>query len=92
MAFRFGFVGESEVSAKGKLLERSFPLDTLQELSKNNYKYIFLKVLGILKPFFQEGFKRGPGAEPLADKLKFEPSYERSQFHEILRKREMPDP
>ena len=26
---------------------------------------LFLKVLGILKPFFQEGFKRGSGAEPL---------------------------
>ena len=33
----------------------------------------FLKVLGILKPFFQEGFKRGSGAEPLVPhKLQFE--------------------
>ena len=32
----------------------------------------FLKVLGILKPFFQEGFKRGSGAEPLVPhKLQF---------------------
>ena len=34
-AFKFGFVGEREESAKGKLLERSFPLDSLQELSKH---------------------------------------------------------
>ena len=29
------------------------------------YQCFFLKVLGILKPFCQEGFKRGAGAEPL---------------------------
>jgi hypothetical protein len=34
MKYKLQFVGERE-SAKGKLLERSFPLDTLQELSKN---------------------------------------------------------
>jgi hypothetical protein len=59
------FIGERE-NAKGKLLERSFPLDSFQELLKKHIdKYNFLKVLGILKPFFQEGFKRGSGAEPL---------------------------
>jgi hypothetical protein len=44
---KFGFVGERE-NAKGKLLERSFPLDTLQELSK--------KIL-INNPFFKS-FRR----------------------------------
>ena len=33
---------------------------------------MFLKVLGILKPFFQEGFKPPEAALPLPDKPKFE--------------------
>ena len=63
-----GFIGEN---AKGKLLERSFPLDTLQELSKRYIYQCFLKVFGILKPFFQKGFKPPETALPLLDKSKF---------------------
>jgi hypothetical protein len=62
----------SEENAKGKLLERSFPLDTLQELSKRYIYQSFLKVLGILKPFFQEGFKPPEAVPPLPYKPKFE--------------------
>jgi hypothetical protein len=58
-------------SAKGKLLERSFPLDTLQELSKKLYLTMFLEVFEIPKNFFQKVLWWGPGATPLAYKLQF---------------------
>jgi hypothetical protein len=41
-------------SARGKLLERSFPLDTLQELSKKLYLTMFLEVFEIPKNFFSK--------------------------------------
>ena len=42
---------------------------TFKALVCNN----FLKVLGILKPFLQEGFKWGAGVKPLPYKLQFHP-------------------
>ena len=72
------FVGERE-SAGEKLLERSFSPDPFSRTFRKDIdKQPFWKVLGILKPFFQEGFKWGPGAKPLADKPKFEHPYYRS--------------
>jgi hypothetical protein len=58
------FIGERE-NAKEELLERSSSLDSLQELSKRYIYQSFLKVLGILKPFFQEGFKPPEAVPPL---------------------------
>ena len=64
-----GFVGEG--LRWGELLERSSPQTPLKNFSKMGivkksiYINAFIKVLGILKPFFQQGFKRGSGAESL---------------------------
>ena len=42
-----------------------------QNLLKAIFDNTFLKVFGILKPFFQKGFEWGAGATPLHDKLQF---------------------
>ena len=56
----------SEENARGKLLERSFPLDSFQELSKNViYKYFF-KVFGDPRTFFKKRFLAAGGRAPNA--------------------------
>jgi hypothetical protein len=65
-------VGERE-SAGEKLLERSFSPDPFSRTFKKRlFDNAFLKVLGILKPFFQEGFKPPEAVPPLPYKPKFE--------------------
>ena len=57
--FKLGFVGERGERSGKNFLKEVFPRTPFQELKKPLIKYPFLKVLGILKPFFQEGFKWG---------------------------------
>ncbi|MBQ3507859.1 MAG: hypothetical protein IJA91_04840 [Clostridia bacterium] len=53
-------------------MKEVFPQTPFQELSKRVIHHDFLKVLGILKPFFQEGFKPPEAVPPLPYKPKFE--------------------
>ena len=66
--YKFGFIGGLIPPPAPLTQRRRGPAGVTVTATDVNFPWpiiIFLKVLGILKPFFQEGLKRGSGAEPL---------------------------
>ena len=46
-----------------------------RELSSSTFVFLFSKVFGILKPFFQKGFKQDPRTESLASSFEFKTAW-----------------